>query len=501
MAQPPMFYQRSPDYESNMRLAQQLMANPVQGRTPLAGLADAGQRLVGAWMARQEKEKDEARRKEYSAVLAQALQAAEPWQNPDTSPMPSMNAMERDATMGGGDGRRYLAPGEVAQGTGGQRAMIAALMGNEMTAPLGLQMQMQDLQNRQELDRQLALERAKPRAPVSVAPGAALVDPVTGRQVYQAPPAPQRPMAVSPGATVIDSATGRPIYTAPPAPRNDQPSSVDGLIAQAVRNNDQGEIDRLVAIKRQMEGASGRAPRESQVRIDALVARGLSETDAQDIVYGIKAVHTDPVTRQAYLVNKATGEAVTMIPRGARAPSGDATVAAGAPTLWGLSGRSTGPLSVGGEIVGTAAGMVGVDAFPEIQQARQFAANATNDLIRALSINPRFPVGEIERITSEVNLSPKFFDSPPALRNRMTAIDTYLRQRMENEQRAAVDGNLPVNTRQAAAQAANDIGNFLNILGVPRGSAGAGDIPPAPEGMDPEDWKYMTPEGRAEWQN
>jgi hypothetical protein len=39
--------------------------------------------------------------------------------------------------------------------------MIAALMGNEMTAPLGTQMQFQDIQNRQETERLLAVERAK----------------------------------------------------------------------------------------------------------------------------------------------------------------------------------------------------------------------------------------------------------------------------------------------------------------------------------------------------
>lgn len=252
MAQPPMFYQRSPDYESNMRLAQQLMANPVQGRTPLAGLADAGQRLVGAWMARQEKEKDEARRKEYSAVLAQALQAAEPWQNPDTSSMPSMNAMERDATMGGGDGRRYLAPGEVAQGTGGQRAMIAALMGNELTAPLGTQMQFQELQNRQELERQLALERAKPLPPIKLGRGEVAYDQRTGAEMFRAPAAREQftvdvgPNKVTYIGDKADQSTwqkvGEAPRFAPPAPQRETwnapvPVMIDGKPVMAQYSN------------------------------------------------------------------------------------------------------------------------------------------------------------------------------------------------------------------------------------------------------------------------
>jgi len=159
-----MFYQRSPDYESNMRMAEALMAQggstaPVA--SPLAALARVVQGGVGGFMRDREQRRDRDRQKEYSTALAQALQAGEPWRNPDTSAMPSMNAMERDDTMGGGGGRRYLEPGEVAEGTGGQRAMIAALMGNDMTAPLGTQMQFQALQSQQEQERALALERAK----------------------------------------------------------------------------------------------------------------------------------------------------------------------------------------------------------------------------------------------------------------------------------------------------------------------------------------------------
>ena len=55
----PMFYQRSPDYESNMRMAQTLMAKPIDGRTPVAALAGVGERLVGAWLAQQEKQKEQ----------------------------------------------------------------------------------------------------------------------------------------------------------------------------------------------------------------------------------------------------------------------------------------------------------------------------------------------------------------------------------------------------------------------------------------------------------
>jgi hypothetical protein len=88
MAQPPMFYQRSPDYESNMRTAQALMAqggSTAPAATPLAALARVVQGGVGGFLQSRERDRDAARQKEYSTVLAQALQASEPWKNPDTS--------------------------------------------------------------------------------------------------------------------------------------------------------------------------------------------------------------------------------------------------------------------------------------------------------------------------------------------------------------------------------------------------------------------------------
>jgi hypothetical protein len=269
MAQPPMFYQRSPDYESNMRMAQALMAqggSTAPAATPLAALARVVQGGVGGFLQSRERDRDAARQKEYSTVLAQALQASEPWKNPDTSAVPGMNATERDATLGGGAGRRYLAPGEVAEGTGGQRAMIAALMGNEMTAPLGTQLQFQDIQNRQETERLLAVERAKqagkpptihefydgqgrtgmsqwnartqswepvggakadaPRnvQTVTTAEGIFILrdDGTLGDRLGDPATNARGPMGVAPGGTVIDSATGQVVYQAPPSARNVQ---------------------------------------------------------------------------------------------------------------------------------------------------------------------------------------------------------------------------------------------------------------------------------------
>ena len=271
MAQPPMFYQRSPDYESNMRMAQALMAqggSTAPAATPLAALARVVQGGVGGFLQSRERDRDAARQKEYSTVLAQALQASEPWKNPDTSAVPGMNATERDATLGGGAGRRYLAPGEVAEGTGGPRAMIAALMGNEMTAPLGTQLQFQDIQNRQETERLLAVERAKPRAPVSVPSGAALVDPVTGMPVYTAP-VKREQFTVSVGSNEVtytgdptDQSTWQKVGEAPrfPPPAPSAPRTVTTADGIFILRDDGTLGDRLGDPATNARGPMGVAP-------------------------------------------------------------------------------------------------------------------------------------------------------------------------------------------------------------------------------------------------
>lgn len=55
----------------------------------------------------------------------------------------------------------------------------------------------------------------EPEKPVSVSPGASLVDPRTGKAVFSAP---ANPVNVSPGSTLVDPQTGQAKFTAPQAP-------------------------------------------------------------------------------------------------------------------------------------------------------------------------------------------------------------------------------------------------------------------------------------------
>lgn len=245
-----------------------------------------------------------------------------------------------------------------------------------------------------------------------------------------------------------------------------------------------------------------------------LMNQGMDQSMAYNVVDGIVDYEINEKTGRIVYTNKATGE-VKEVPL---ANPQERTPYEG-PTVYQLNqqGDVTGPDAAfmrGANVVG---GWLGADVGADETRAGQFVEATTQNLLRALSNNPRYPVGEMERLRQEINLNPQILDSNEAFRNRIVAIDTALRQRLRNEQRVANDPNMPADSREAAAQAASDISNYLEQLGAPRGNGGggnvptieintprgnqpAGEIPPVPEGVDPGDWQYMTPEERALWQ-
>jgi len=193
---------------------------------------------------------------------------------------------------------------------------------------------------------------------------------------------------------------------------------------------------------------------------------GMSEQEATGVVVGTIKVMADEVSGSRYLVNTVTGTEKRLVSAG-ETPA-EPTTGKVQHTIWDLSSKATGVASAALSAGSFATGTFGLPIAEKTTFARQFVSGAQNDLIRALSINPRFPVGEINRLKEEINLSPKIMDSPPQMRARAKAIDSYLRIRVTNESNAANDSSLPTSTRRAALSAAKDISNFLKILGVPQ---------------------------------
>lgn len=227
-------------------------------------------------------------------------------------------------------------------------------------------------------------------------------------------------------------------------------------------------------------------PSEADKKIEALTSRGVSQADAEDVVYGISQVVTDPTLQTPMLVNKLTGEARPLMPgqNAAQAPAMAANGAApaqGQPLpqpeavqpepLYDRADEATGLQRSAQSLwtdIAPQIPMVNREGYPEVVEAQQEFSVAVNELIRALSINPKYPVAEMERIRKEIDVGPSAFRSAETVQAKMRATDRALRSRLENERKASRDPNLPAEARRNALQAANDIENFLKRMGVPQ---------------------------------
>ncbi len=240
---------------------------------------------------------------------------------------------------------------------------------------------------------------------------------------------------------------------------------------------------------------------ERERKITDLVNRGVEKGRAQDIVDGNIRVEIVPSSGKAREINEVTGEVREVDFSEDELPSAPAPEQKD--TLFDLArgGSIAGIVPAAQEFLGRTIGQIpGVPVATDVIEARQKVRVAQNELIRAMSINPRFPVAEMNRIREEIKIEPSLLDSQRALLSRMKGIDSALRIRMANEQAAADNVNLPQQTRINAAQATKDIGNFLNLLGVPNDY----DVDQivVPEGV-PEFSSFVgsTREGKDVWQS
>jgi hypothetical protein len=136
-------------------------------------------------------------------------------------------------------------------------------------------------------------------------------------------------------------------------------------------------------------------------------------------------------------------------------------------TLWELAPQVAGLASAiraGGSAI---SGQLGGPVAEETIEARQTFDVAKNNMIRALSINPRFPVGEINRLEREINIAPRILDSEPGLKARMRAIDRSLGLIQAQQLTASQDPSMPDEERASVRANAENIANFRVQMGVP----------------------------------
>lgn len=215
---------------------------------------------------------------------------------------------------------------------------------------------------------------------------------------------------------------------------------------------------------------------DRQQKIDALTDRlkegGVEDPEgmAQDLIEGRLKAEVNEQTGKVQLIDTTAAamgkQAVTELPieTFSEAPS----LPKGQESLYNLTEKATGLAS--GVKAGTSRvfGQFGGPVSEETLEARQTLRTVSSDLIRALSINPRFPVGEIERIKAETNIEAGLFNSPGAMQADMRALDRSLQTRANQARNDAKNTSLPESVRADQAANANAIDNFLVQLGIPK---------------------------------
>ena len=218
----------------------------------------------------------------------------------------------------------------------------------------------------------------------------------------------------------------------------------------------------------------------SQQKIDRLVASGVDPIRAQGIVDGRFKTSINPMTGERVFIDMATGQgSPVQMPRQQEqeyeTPQSDQT-------LWDMVDDGTGigatvrrGLSdTAGQIPGSTGDMF---RSPDTVRAQQNLDLFKRDLVRALSLNPRFPVGEQKRI--EDLLPVGAFTGPETLKISMQELDAEF-ARIEAEVAAgASNPSAPVEQRQADAQTLRFVRQARARLGVPQ----VGTIPPATSGQ------------------
>ena len=203
-----------------------------------------------------------------------------------------------------------------------------------------------------------------------------------------------------------------------------------------------------------------------------------------------------PSDNTVYKRNKFTDELTIMQPEDTR----------GAPptlpyeeTLHALAEDATGfgPTIQAAIAQGTApADIEALRAEKQVTARARFKA-AENTLIEAFRLNPRYPQTEITRIQDNIDIKPKLWDSPFQMRSRMAGSRDHLKGKLEMLEYYLKDPSATAKRKEDDSRTRDGIVDYLRALGEPPSTAPElSDLPPAPEWIDPEDWKYYTPEAR-----
>lgn len=272
--------------------------------------------------------------------------------------------------------------------------------------------------------------------------------------------------------------------------------------ADALRPGELSEFEQKERLRRKINPPSGEDDpnglgnsyqarlNRTWLRYQNILAAGGTLTDEQNREMGLvkraleqQQIRIDPETGQQVIINPepltGVGAPTVATPQ---APSPAAAVGApppGAPpaldepapdenSLFTNAENATGVFNTIRDVMARTVGQEwpGV-ANPQVLQAQQSMKTASNAAIRALSLNNRFPEGEMNRIREEFAFDPSAFDSPIRLRNRAISVDASLDRMVKAEQRIIDNPKIHVTRKNEARETIMAMKEYKAILGVP----------------------------------
>jgi hypothetical protein len=304
---------------------------------------------------------------------------------------------------------------------------------------------------------------------------------------------PAKPVEVSSTSRLVDPFTGKEVVSANEA-RILPPDEVKALglpTNTVVQRKGNGDFS--------IQFAPEKTPTLRAQKIASLTGRGLDQTTAEDIVDGNVDIEIVPTTGRARLVNKLTQE-VTEIPIGGAkgTPAGGETTPPKTTEQQPGPGQAYGALNWLKDISTDTLGQVFEEMqFPEVRTARTQMKFLREEIINALSKSGRPPVVEQERILENLpSLGPV-----ESIGGAVVALKTtrsLLEQVKADDETFSDDPNQPDKLRLDAFERVRRINRVLkqmevlDTIGKPAANV--------PEGVDPDLWKFLTPEQRQLWQ-
>jgi len=217
----------------------------------------------------------------------------------------------------------------------------------------------------------------------------------------------------------------------------------------------------------------------------------ISDADAAAIASGSVRVVSNPITGETQLLNLTTSESKQIT--GQSSSDVDFDVAVPEQTLFSRAGDFTGFVEATKRKAQGLTGQMGLDvATEESLGAAQDFETAQNELVRAFRESSRYAASEAAALKKELNISLSPFEDPKSAEAKLRSIDKSLARRYENEVATFKDTSFPPSDRQDARMRAKAIAEFRANLGVPTSST-QGKVP---QGVDPKDWEFMSPEQR-----